>query len=156
MGTDARARMASRIFTRRAVGAAAAAFTMPAASAYCHCQVPCGIFDDSLRVKSLKEDCTTIHKAIHQMGHLAGNSDVQSTNQMVRWINTKEEHASRIITVVAEYFLTQKIKDPPAKSDTAAYQKYLELLACHHAVLRAAMKAKQSTDVKTAEALMTA
>ena len=87
---------------------------------------------------------------------------------------TKEDHASKIITVVGEYFLTQKMKAIPspddkeayqalvaaplllAYSDTAAPQEYLEKLAAHHAVLVAAMKAKQSMDMKTAEALQAA
>ena len=43
-----------------------------------------------------------IKKAMHQVGHLAGKSDAQSMNQAVRWINTKEEHAAKIITTVAE------------------------------------------------------
>merc|ERR1711934_584627 len=147
--------MASRIFRFGAAAAGTALFGVPAAT-YCHCQVPCGIFDDQMRIKQLKEDCVTIHKAMHQAGHLCGKGDALSTNQSVRWVMTKEEHAAKIITTVAEYFLTQKVKDPPPQSDTAAYQKYLATLACHHAVLRAAMKTKQTMDIKDAEALMKA
>merc|ERR1712216_121659 len=136
------------------VAAVGSAFSMPVA--FSHCQVPCGIFDDALRAKQLKEDCSTIKKAMHEVGHIAEKTDAQSLNQSVRWIMTKEEHASKIITTVAEYFMTQKMKTIPPQSDKAAYEAYLATLAAHHAVLVAAMKAKQSTDMKVAEALMDA
>ena len=29
----------------------------------------------------------------------------------MRWIDTKDKHAADIITTVAEYFLTQKVKE---------------------------------------------
>ena len=93
---------------------------------------------------------------MHQVGHLQGKTDAQSINQQVRWINTKEEHASKIIAVVSEYFMTQKLKGIPAKSDTAAYAAYLEVLAAHHAVLVAAMKTKQTVDDAAAVALLKA
>ena len=93
---------------------------------------------------------------MHQVYHLDGKTDPQSLNQAVRWIVTKEEHAAKIISTVSEYFLTQKMKAIPAKSDTSAYNAYLEKLAAHHAVLVAAMKAKQTMDTKAAEALMAA
>ncbi len=66
-------------------------------------------------------------------------------NQAVRWVNTKEQHASHIITTVAEYFLTQKIKAP---KDKAGLPKYYETLAAHHKVMKLAMKAKQTVDAK--------
>ena len=79
-----------------------------------HCQVPCGIYDDHARIHAMKEDVTTIAKAVKLIGELAEKSDAVSKNQLNRWIQTKEIHASRIITTVSEYFLTQKIK-PPTK-----------------------------------------
>ena len=81
-----------------------------------HCQVPCGIYDDAARIAQIREDITTIEKATHKIAALAGQSDAESQNQLVRWINTKEEHASHIIEIVSEYFLTQKIK--PGKGKT--------------------------------------
>ena len=89
--------------------AIAAGFTLlnqTAPRADAHCQVPCGIFDDPERITMLFEDATTIAKAMNQMNELAGKQDAQSQQQFVRWTNTKEEHASRIITVTTEYFLT--------------------------------------------------
>ena len=41
--------------------------------------------------------------------HAAGMNP-QSLNQMTRWINTKEEHACKIITKVSEYCLCQRCK----------------------------------------------
>ncbi len=59
---------------------------------------------------------------------------------------TKEQHASHIITTVAEYFLTQKVKDVAPGS--TGYEEYLGQLATHHRVMRAAMKTKQTVDSK--------
>jgi len=112
--------------------------------AFAHCQVPCGIYDDAARVARLYEDAATIEKAMTQMQDLAGKGDAQSANQLTRWINTKEAHAANIITTVAEYFLTQKVK--PVAADAEGYDAYLAKLADHHLVMAAAMKAKQKSD----------
>lgn len=116
-----------------------------------HCQVPCGIYDDAARITQLHEDATTIAKAMVMVGQLAGKSDAQSCNQADRWVATKEQHASHIITVVSEYFLTQKVK--PVASGAEGYDPYLANLADHHAVMVAAMKAKQNVDPIFADAL---
>lgn len=116
-----------------------------------HCQVPCGIYDDAARIKAMREDATTIDKAIAQIRELASKHDAQSLNQATRWIMTKENHASHIITVLSEYFLTQKVK--PVAPGADGYDAYLKSLADHHAVLVAAMKTKQTTDPASAEAL---
>ena len=121
------------------------------AGAFAHCQVPCGIYDDAARIAQMLEDTETIRKAMGQMAELEGKTDAQSMNQMTRWIMTKEEHASHIIATVSEYFLTQKLQ--PVPSGDAGYEVYLRKLADHHAVLRAAMKAKQNTDPSVAAAL---
>jgi len=51
----------------------------------------------------------------------------------------KEEHAQRIISTICDYFLTQRVK--PAATD------YAERLLNHHAVILAAMKAKQNAEI---------
>jgi nickel superoxide dismutase len=109
-----------------------------------HCQVPCGIYDDAARVARMYEDAATIEKAMVQMQDLAGKTDAQSANQLTRWINTKEAHAANIITTIAEYFLTQKVK--PVAADAEGHAAYLSKLADHHLVMAAAMKAKQNSD----------
>ena len=65
-------------------------------SKYGHCQVPCGIYDDAVRIDQIEEDIATIRKAMGMIKGLSGKSDAQSMNQMIRWVNTKDEHASKI------------------------------------------------------------
>mmetsp|Transcript_42350 Transcript_42350/g.116814 ORF Transcript_42350/g.116814 Transcript_42350/m.116814 type:complete len:184 (-) Transcript_42350:79-630(-) len=114
----------------------------------CHCQVPCGIFNDDGRIASILEDAMTIRKAVAQAQELHRAGKLQDLHQLVRWINTKEEHASKIMTTVAEYFLAQKVK-----KELLSEHDYLEVLALHHAVLVAAMKTKQSSEIGAVENL---
>ena len=116
-----------------------------------HCQVPCGIYDDAARIQHLRENVTTIAKAVTIIRDLAGKHDPQAFNQAARWVATKEAHASDIITTVSEYFLTQKVKPVAPGSD--GYDVYLKKLADHHAVMVAAMKTKQSADQAAVAAL---
>eukprot|EP00913_Durusdinium_trenchii_P001238 g1141.t1 len=103
------------------------------AAVRCHCQVPCGIFHDDGRIAGILEDAMTIRKAVAQL---------------VRWINTKEEHASKLMHTIAEYFLAQKVK-----KEQLSEHDYLQVLALHHAVLVAAMKTKQSSEMAPVDAL---
>lgn len=121
------------------------------AGAQAHCQVPCGIYDDAARIARLHEDAATIAKAIKYINEVPAKHDAQALNQAIRWINTKETHASNIIEVVSVYFLTQKVK--PVAPGADGYQAYLEKLADHHAVMTAAMKTKQHADPKFVDAL---
>ncbi len=121
------------------------------AEARAHCQVPCGIYDDAARIARLKEDATTIAKAITNINELVGKHDANAFNQAARWVTTKEAHASDVIEIVALYFLTQKVK--PVAPDSDGYKAYLESLGHHHAVMVAAMKTKQSADPATVAAL---
>ena len=110
-----------------------------------HCQVPCGIYNDSARVESMLEDAATVVKATTMLAELAGKTDAQSLNQATRWVMNKEQHAQSIIATISDYYLTQRVK--PSQAD------YKERLVKHHAVILAAMKAKQNADSKTATAL---
>merc|ERR1712119_153827 len=88
-----------------------------------HCQVPCGIFDDPKLVVDMKEAVATIDKAMKQIIELGANVTPLSINQMTRWVNTKEEHCGKIIALVSEYCMCQRIKpvgDPksPFKEET--------------------------------------
>jgi ubiquitin-small subunit ribosomal protein S27Ae len=116
-----------------------------------HCQVPCGIFDDAAIVAELKQAANTIRKAIVQVNelHATTASDLLAMNQMIRWIDVKEEHASKIITTVAEYCLCQRVK----KEIFAEPKDYTDALAAHHAVMQAAMKCKQNVSVEICDAL---
>merc|ERR1711924_156233 len=102
--------------------------------------VPCGIFDDPKLVADVKEAIATMNAL--------------NINQMTRWINTKEEHCSKIITLMSEYCLCQRVKpvsDPktPFKSEA----DYIAALQTHHAVMAAAVKCKQTVDPANADAL---
>eukprot|EP00933_Yihiella_yeosuensis_P069163 TRINITY_DN753_c0_g3_i3.p1 TRINITY_DN753_c0_g3~~TRINITY_DN753_c0_g3_i3.p1 ORF type:complete len:158 (+),score=55.80 TRINITY_DN753_c0_g3_i3:82-555(+) len=113
-----------------------------------HCQVPCGIFTDDLRVKGMMEDAQTIRKSVVQAAELHKAGSLQDVHQMVRWIHTKEEHAAKIMTTTADYFLAQKVKKAELSEE-----EYLKQLVLHHDVMVAAMKTKQSSEVATVDAL---
>ena len=114
-------------------------------AAQAHCQIPCGIYDDYARVEAMLEDAATVEKSAKLIAELAGKSDAQSQNQLVRWVMNKEKHAQKIISTICDYFLTQRVK--PSQKD------YAERLIKHHTVIIAAMKAKQNADVKYAKTL---
>ena len=107
--------------------------------ALAHCQVPCGIYDDALRIVQIKEDYKTIKKAMQQISQLSEKTDPQSNNQLTRWVITKEQHATNIQKTVSEYFLTQRVK-------TDESQKYIEQTTTLHQILVATMKCKQTID----------
>ncbi len=79
-------------------------------SAYAHCQLPCGIYDDHARVLSMLEDVRTIEKSVRLIKELSGENDPLSQNQQIRWVMNKEEHAQKIISSMCDYFLTQRVK----------------------------------------------
>lgn len=134
-----------------AVAAGLTILNQSAPRAEAHCQVPCGIFDESARIKALYEEATTIEKAMNEMNKLAGKTDAQSQMQFARWTMTKEDHASQIITTTSEYFLAQRVK--PVGKDDVKYDAYLKSLAMHHELMIAAMKSKQTTDTAAVERL---
>merc|ERR1719471_2181679 len=111
-----------------------------------HCQVPCGIYDDDGRITQILEDAATIRKAVTKINELSGSHNAEDVNQLVRWITVKEQHASNIQKIVAEYFLTQKVK-PVSKGQTlddgTTYEDYHKIVEAHHRLLRAAMVVKQ-------------
>ena len=107
--------------------------------AVAHCQVPCGIYDDALRIVQIKEDFKTIIKAMDKITQLSEKSDPLSNNQLNRWVMTKDQHAGNIQIIVSEYFLTQRVK-------TDKSQKYIDQTTTLHQVLVAAMKCKQTVD----------
>ncbi len=114
---------------------------------WAHCQVPCGIYADQRRFEQMLEDQTTIAKAIKNIHELAGKKDPQSFNQAVRWVVTKEDHATNTQRIIADYFMSQRIK--PGKKDA-------KKLAAAHVVMVAAMKCKQQADPKAAADLRNA
>jgi nickel superoxide dismutase len=125
---------------------------LPVQRTLAHCEVPCGVYADQRRFEQMLEDQTTIAKAITNINELAGKNDAQSQNQLVRWINTKESHATSTQHIIAQYFMTQRIKS----TDMAGAEAYTKKLTAAHAVMVAAMTCKQNTDAATAAALRSA
>ena len=96
-----------------------------ASNVYAHCEIPCGIYDDHMRISMLRENLATVEKSMKQIIDLSKASPVDY-NQIVRWTVNKEEHATKIQYIVTQYFMTQRIK--PTESDRDAYEKKLSLL----------------------------
>ncbi len=120
---------------------------------FSHCEIPCGIYDDAMRLDLIAEHITTLEKSMQQITELSKAGE-KNYNQIVRWVSNKEEHANQIQDIVSQYFLTQRIKPAP-KSDEAAYEKYTRQLALLHGMLLSAMKSKQTTDLEHIEKLRT-
>ena len=114
-----------------------------------HCQIPCGIYNDMMRIIMMQEHVTTIEKSMKLIGELSGSSDAADANQLVRWVNNKEQHADELSEIATEYFLKQRIKKPKTnnKADAAKYARQLEIL---HGILVNTMKAKQKVDPQVA------
>ncbi len=135
----------STLLTAVAAGITASVLlTLGQPAALAHCEVPCGIYDDHARIDQMLEDTTTVGKAVAQILELSGKTDAQSLNQLTRWINNKEIHATKIQDTIAQYFLNQRVK--PARQGTQAWNDYVMRLVQHHAVMVAAMKTKQTVD----------
>jgi len=103
-----------------------------------HCEIPCGIYDDEMRINMINEHITTIEKSMNQIMKIE-KEEHHHSNQLVRWIMNKENHANEIQEIVTQYFMTQRIK-----IDTENYEKKLGLL---HQMLVYSMKCKQTTDL---------
>lgn len=107
---------------------------------YAHCEIPCGIYDDPMRMKMIHEHIRTIGKSIHEIGHLEA-AEKPDANQLTRWIINKDDHADQLRDIVTQYFMTQRLK-PLAPGDPG-YEKYIRELTLLHALLVEAMKSKQ-------------
>jgi nickel superoxide dismutase len=116
-----------------------------------HCEIPCGIYGDSLRIEQIEEHIRTLEKSMNKIEELSQERD-KNYNQLVRWITNKEEHANKIQDIVSQYFLHQRIK-PVDPENEAAHKKYVTHLKLLHEILIYAMKAKQTTDLQYIEKL---
>jgi nickel superoxide dismutase len=105
---------------------------------FAHCEIPCGIYDDQMRINLINEHIGTVEKSMNKIIGL-GKEEHHNSNQLVRWIMNKERHADEIQEIVTQYFMTQRIK-----LDTTNYEKKLGLL---HQMLIYSMKCKQTTDL---------
>lgn len=128
-----------------------AMFFMSRQDAYGHCEIPCGIYGDSLRIEQIDEHITTLEKSMNQIIELTDAED-KNYNQIVRWVTNKEEHAQKIQDIVSQYFLHQRIK-PTDPSNEEQYEKYITRLTLLHKLQVYAMNAKQTTDLEFIEKL---
>ncbi len=101
----------------------------------------------SLLIPYSSHEAMVQFKELHSAGR--GGPGAQEMNQMIRWTNTKEEHACKIITLVSEYCLCQRVKKEVFENDN----DYIEALKSHHAVMQCAMKCKQTVDEAAVDAL---
>jgi nickel superoxide dismutase len=124
---------------------------MLTALVYAHCQIPCGIYDDQTRFTLLQENIATIEKSMNQINELSKDPAV-NINQLVRWVNNKDEHADEFTQIITYYFLAQRIKisDENNKEEYNSYQQKVILL---HQLTVYAMKCKQTTDLSNVEKL---
>ena len=137
---------------------ATSATLAPAASvtAAVHCQVPCGIYGDHLRVELITEHTATIEKAMKQIAELSA-AETPNWNQLVRWVTTKDAHAQEIQDQVSAYWLAQRIKAPKAAPASDEFQgqneTYMTQLVMAHRLTTYAMKCKQTTDLANVQGL---
>ena len=127
------------------------AITLSSFQAKAHCEIPCGIYGDSVRIALLYEHIETIEKSMNQINELS-KSDSPDYNQLVRWVMNKEEHAKKMQEIVSQYFLHQRVKIT-SSADEAAYRKYVKQLELLHHISVFAMKSKQSTDLSIIDTL---
>jgi len=111
-----------------------------------HCEIPCRIYDDQMRVDLIAEHITTIEKSMNEIIKLQ-KDEPKNYNQLVRWIVNKEDHATKLQEIVSQYFMTQRLK-----IDDKDYPDKLILL---HKMMVYAMKCKQTTDLSHPETLRT-
>lgn len=114
-----------------------------------HCEVPCGIYHDELRVELIKEHIQTIEKAMNQISSLQEEDD-ENYNQIIRWVNTKDDHANLIQEIASQYFLHQRVK-AASPDDEEKYAKYIAQLTSLHQLTVSAMKSKQGLDLAHTE-----
>jgi nickel superoxide dismutase len=129
---------------------AALLITLTPALAGAHCQIPCGIYDDELRVQLIEEHITTVEKSMKKVTELAA-AEAPDFNQLTRWVMNKEAHAGEIQEIVTAYFMSQRIK--AAAGEGEEWSKYVNKLTLLHGIQVTAMKAKQSTDLAHIETL---
>jgi len=126
---------------------------IPARMAFPHCEIPCGIYDDRMRIAMIAEDITTLEKSMKLIVTLSTQKE-KNFNQIVRWVQNKEQHADKISHGITQYFMTQRLK-PLGQKGTAEHGNYILKLTLLHEMLVCAMKAKQTTDLAHVEKLRT-
>ena len=123
------------------------------AKAYSHCQLPCGIYDDHMRIHMMEENVTTIDLSINKIKELEKVKN-PNHNQLVRWVMNKEKHADKLSKIATQYFMSQRLK-PVEDEKSEAFMNYIKQLTLLHQITVYSMKAKQTLDVSHVETLRT-
>jgi hypothetical protein len=120
-------------------------------SIFAHCQVPCGIYGDKMRFDILREHITTIEKSMKLIDELSGDS-AKNMNQLVRWVNNKDNHADEFTEIVTYYFLAQRIK--VKEKQDAAFTDYQNKVTLLHQMMVYSMKCKQTSNLENVKKLL--
>lgn len=85
-------------------------YILPSAVVYAHCDVPCGIYDP----KSAQIAAATVLKMVEKIEELPQDNSVNSRNNFVRMVWTKEEHARKckeeLLILWTDYFKPEHLK----------------------------------------------
>jgi len=112
--------------------------------AYPHCQIPCGIYNDDMRFDMVAEDIDTVEKSMNTISELA-KDEPPNYNQIIRWVDNKDDHADKIAETVTYYFMAQRVK--PLLPGEDGYEVYARQIESLHRLLVLSMRAKQSIDL---------
>lgn len=110
-----------------------------------HCQIPCGIYDDPMRVQMIAEHITTIEKSMREIEQLS-SADKPNMNQIVRWVSNKDAHADELSDIVTYYFMAQRL-EPVDSAAGEEYDAYVGKLTLLHEMVYYSMKCKQTMDM---------
>ncbi|MBN1556761.1 MAG: superoxide dismutase [Lentisphaerae bacterium] len=145
--------MTSSVIKRTAGAAALCAALLLGGRVLAHCEIPCGIYGDRMRVEMLEEHFRTVEKSMAEIRRLEAAED-GNANQLVRWIVNKEEHANEIQHIVYQYFMNQRVT-PVDENAGKAYERYVAQITLLHRMLVQAMYCKQTTDAEHVQKLST-
>lgn len=112
---------------------------------FSHCEIPCGIYGDTLRLDTMAEDIATLEKSMNEINRLSAAGE-KNYNQLVRWVMNKEHHADAFSEICTQYFLKQRIK-PAGRDEGKTYDEYIHKLTLLHQMMVTSMKCKQTTDL---------
>ncbi len=112
--------------------------------AYAHCDIPCGIYDP--HAAQLAAHTVVRMDMLIADVMKGGGTSAEDRNKLIRYVKVKEEHAEiakhEVTVIWGDYMKPEHAKAIPG----------LEELVWN--TLKSAGKAKQSTDIKDAEALL--
>ena len=112
--------------------------------AYAHCDIPCGIYDPHA-AQVAAHTVVRMDMLIADLAKADGASP-DTRNKMIRYVKVKEEHAEiakhEVAVIWGDYMKPEHAKENPELNDLVWN------------TLKLAGKAKQSADIKDAEALL--